>query len=162
MTTSPLTRTVSAATILNGFLAGASLDRTFIQLPAFRRAGVRPWAAFSREADLQPRAAAWYPTLAIGGAALSITAALGGRSSEISPASRRWLLTAATLATAGLLATLGAAPNMLRVRHAGDDAASLQRSFDGFKRWQEIRGPLHALAFLANVRSLVAIHAPRG
>ena len=154
--TSGLRRLVTGAVLIDGFLAGASLDRTLIQLPAFRRAGVRPWAAFSREADLGNRALLWYPTLAIGGAALSLAAAVKGRAERVSFG---WLYAAAILATAGLLATFGAAPNMLRVRKAGDDAAVLQRSFDGFSFWQDIRGALQASAFAANVLSLRSLPA---
>jgi hypothetical protein len=50
---------------------------------------------------------------------------------------------------------LPAAPNLLRLRHAGDDdATSLQKSMEGFQFWQRIRGPLQGLAFVANVLSL--------
>jgi len=48
-----LSQLVTAAVLVDGFLAGASVDRTFVQLPAFRKTGVRQWAAFSRNADLE-------------------------------------------------------------------------------------------------------------
>jgi hypothetical protein len=144
------------AVVLDGFLAGASFDRTLIQLPAFRRAGVQHWAAFSRKADLGNRALFWYPTLAIAGTALSIAAAMEVRSKKVSRARAACLFTAAALAAAGLLTTIGAAPNMLRVRKIGDDEPALQRSFEGFAYWQTIRGTLQSLAFVANVLALIS------
>jgi len=156
---SKLIRLVSGAVLVDGLLGGASLDRTFIQLPAFRNTGVRPWAAFSRNADLGPRAFLWYPTLAISGMTLSVSAAVKSRSENVSRISAAGLIAAAVLAAAGLLATIGAAPNMLRVRRAGDDQAVLRRSFEGFDFWQGIRGPLQGLAFAANVLSLVTLLA---
>src|SRR5438045_6824589 len=94
---SRLSQLVMGAATLDGFLAGASLDRALIQLPAFRRVGVRPWAAFSRKADLGDRAFLWYPTLAISGTALSVAAALAGRSEKASSAASAWLCAAAIL-----------------------------------------------------------------
>jgi hypothetical protein len=148
----------TGAVLLDGFLAGASFDRTLIQLPAFRRAGVQHWAAFSRKADLGNRALFWYPTLAIAGTALSIGAALEGRSKNVPAMRAACLFTAAALAAAGLLTTIGAAPNMLRLRKIGDGQTELQRSFDGFAYWQKIRGTLQSLAFVAIVFALISEH----
>jgi hypothetical protein len=36
---------VVAATAIHGLLAGGNFDRLFVQMPAFRRVGVRAWAA---------------------------------------------------------------------------------------------------------------------
>ena len=152
-----ITRLVTGAILIDGVLAGASLDRTLIQLPAFRQVGPLPWAAFSRKADLGDRAFLWYPGLAMIGTGLSLAAALKGRSETSSRSASAWLAAAAAFSAAGLLATAGAAPNMLRVRQAGDDAAVLQRSMEGFQFWQRIRGTLQGLAFVANVLSLLAI-----
>ncbi len=50
--TSPLTSGfVLAATALGGMAAGTSFDKSIVQLTAWGRAGVVPWAAYSREAD---------------------------------------------------------------------------------------------------------------
>jgi hypothetical protein len=156
-TVSTLSCLVATAILLDGILAGASLDRTFIQLPAFRRVGSREWAAFSRKADLGDHALFWYPGLAIGGTALSVIAALKGRRERLSPASSAWLAAAALLSAAGLLTTIGAAPNMLRLRHAGNEAEMLQQSMEGFQFWQRMRGPVQGLAFVANVLSLLTM-----
>lgn len=62
---------VLVATILDGLIAGASLNRTIVELPAFRRIGAPAWATFSRNADLRT-GRFWYPTLAIAGTILTI------------------------------------------------------------------------------------------
>ena len=157
-----LTQLVTAAVLVDGFLAGASADKTLIQLPALGKAGMQHFAAFSRNADLGDRGYLWYPVLAIGGTALSVAAAVKGRSDLLPSDSARWLNAAAILAAAGLLTTIGAAPNMMRVRTAGDDYAVLKKSFRGFEFWQNIRGPLQALAFVANVLSLRSLQSRRG
>ena len=156
-----LTQLVTAAVLVDGFMAGASADRTVIQLPAFGQAGMQHWAAFSRKADLGERGYLWYPLLAIGGTSLSVAAALKGRSERLSSDSVRWLNAAAILAAAGLLTTIGAAPNMMRVRNAGDDYQVLKKSFRAFEFWQNIRGTLQALAFVANVLSMRSLQRER-
>jgi hypothetical protein len=40
------------AVLANGLLAGLSVDRSVVAMPAWRWVGVRGWAAFSRRADL--------------------------------------------------------------------------------------------------------------
>jgi hypothetical protein len=61
------------------------------------------------------------------------------------------------MAAAGLLTTLKAAPNMLRVGRLGDDAAELQQALDGFQRWSTVRGAFQVLAFIGNVLSMAAL-----
>lgn len=67
---------------------------------------------------------------------------------------------AALMAAAGLLTTLKAAPNMLRVRRLGDDEAALKRAMDGFQFWGNLRGLFQVLAFVGNVWSLAVLAAP--
>src|SRR2546423_5395507 len=116
-----ITRLVTGAILIDGILAGASLDRTLIQLPAFRQVGPLPWAAFSRKADLGDRAFLWYPSLAMIGTGLSLAAALKGRSKTSPRSDSAWLAAAAAFSAAGLLATAGAAPHLVRGSQAGDE-----------------------------------------
>ena len=47
---------------------------------------------------------------------------------------------------------------MLGLRRLGDDdPAALQRAFDGFERWGNVRAVFQVLAFLANVWALAAL-----
>ena len=66
---------ILAATVLTGLLAGISLDKAIVQLPARHRMGVIGFAAFSRANDLGAGLIA-YPVLGISAALLTISAAL--------------------------------------------------------------------------------------
>src|SRR6185369_2463732 len=116
-----------AAIVTDGLLAGASLNRSVVELPAFRHMGAAAWADYSRNADLR-NGKFWYPALAIGGTLLTIAAATR----------RRSLWPSALLATAGLLSTALAGPNVLRVQRTNDRDV-IERSFAGFSRWQAVR-----------------------
>ena len=52
MTSSLVLGLILGAAILDGFLAGGNVDRIIVQMPAWRRVGVRAWAEYSRKADL--------------------------------------------------------------------------------------------------------------
>jgi hypothetical protein len=147
-----------AATVLHGFLAGGNVERALVHMPAWRKLGPRAWAAFSRQADLG-RGLLLYPLEAIPGAALAVGAAVAF---QFDPAAARAaalpLYLGAALALGGLLATTQAAPRMLSLRRLGaEDLPALQRAFDGFEFWGNIRAGLQVLAFLANVWALAAL-----
>jgi len=50
-----LTSVAMAALVADGILAGLSLDKVIVQLPARRRIGVTAYAAYARAADLGQR-----------------------------------------------------------------------------------------------------------
>jgi hypothetical protein len=147
----------AGATALNGLLAGVNVDRSVVQMPAWQQVGVRAWAAYSRHADLG-NGRIVYPLLAIGGALLSVAAAVGFHTSmDVSHPRLLSADIAAVLAVAGLLTTIGAAPRMLRLRTLGDDEEALQRMFDGFLRWGSLRALCQIGAFGANLVALVQL-----
>lgn len=144
-----------AATILDGLLAGAGLDRLLVQLPAFRRVGMRSWAEFSRSADLK-NGFFFYPPLAALGTLASVVAAVA---SQGGPRPTYFAAHAAAFcAIGGLLLTFGAAPHMLRLRRIEDaDSYAIRRAFTGFRLWSAGRGALHVAAFVANVWTLATL-----
>jgi hypothetical protein len=157
MASSRTRRLVVAATALGGILAGGSLDRSAVQLPAWRRVGPVPWAVFSREADLG-NGLIWYPLPGLGAPLLSIAAALAVRSDRAAPRSGAAPAYAAAVLSVGhVLATTRAAPSMLGVRRLGDDADALRGALARFERRQAVRASLQALTFAANLWSLVAV-----
>jgi hypothetical protein len=157
MAASRTRRLIVAATALGGILAGGSLDRSAVQLPAWRRVGPVPWATYSREADLR-NGLIWYPLLGLGAPLLSIAAALAVRSDRAAARSGAAPAYAAAVLSVGhVLATSRAAPNMLGVGRLGDDADALRGALDRFERWQAVRASLQALTFAANLWSLVAV-----
>src|SRR6516165_8268627 len=66
---------VFLAALFNGMLA-SGINRTLVDMPAWQRVGAPAWAQFSRWADLGPYGLVMYPLEGIGGAVLSIVAAL--------------------------------------------------------------------------------------
>ena len=66
---------LAAAVILNGLLAGASLDKAITQLPARRKIGLRAMAEYHRATDLGP-GLFLYPTLGLGALLLTWAAAV--------------------------------------------------------------------------------------
>ncbi|MGZ4913217.1 MAG: hypothetical protein ACXV5B_08900 [Halobacteriota archaeon] len=156
--TSPVTyELLSIAIILNGFLAGLNIDRGLVQMPAWRKTGVRAWAAYSRHADLG-NAKYLYPTEAIVGALFTVAAAVSFYFDLTAPASAADPIYASVaLAVGGLLTTLKAGPFMLSLRRIGEDASALQKAFEGFRRWGNVRGVCQILAFLVNIWAFVAL-----
>ena len=149
---------IVAATLLHGILAGVTVDRILVGLPAWHEVGVVAWANYSRSADLG-NGLLLYPALAIGGALFSLGAVV---SLILQPTRRRSvtiaIYVAAVLALAGLLLTFKAAPFMLSLRTIGnEDVTHLQLAFNGFWFWSVIRSVMQVLAFVGNVWSLVAI-----
>lgn len=148
---------IATATVMDGLLAGLNVDRALVQMPAWRRVGAAAWAAYSRHADLG-NGLLLYPIEAIGGTLLSLLAAIAYYLSSSAPRSASLpVYLAASLALAGLLTTIQAAPKMLSLRRTDDDLTALQRAFDSFEFWGAVRGIFQALAFVMNVWSLVAV-----
>jgi hypothetical protein len=147
---------LAVAAILNGLLAGGNIDRAFVQMPAWRKTGVRAWAAYSRRADLQ-NGRFLYPAEAIGAAFLTVAAAVAFYLDVTAPLSASIPVYASVaLVLGGLLATVKAAPIMLSLKRIGDDPPALQKAFDGFSRWGNVRGIFQVLAFLTNISALAA------
>jgi len=144
-----------AALVVGGL--GASFGRTLIENPAWRQVGVKAWAEFSRAADLG-NGEIVYPIEGIGGALLIVAAAISFRMSPRRPLSAAIPIYGAVLMKiCVLLVTTQAAPIMLSVARIGDDPAVLQRAFDGFARWGNVRAVFVFLGYCADVWALVAI-----
>jgi hypothetical protein len=148
---------VFVAAVFNGMLA-SGINRTLVDMPAWQHVGATAWAEFSRWADMGTNGLILYPLEGIGGAVLSILAAivfyLSRRSMTRSAAIP--IYTAALLALGGMLATTQAAPTLLNTRHISDPAA-LQQALNGFEFWGGVRAVFQSLAFCANLWSLVAV-----
>jgi hypothetical protein len=152
---------IIGATLCDAVLAGAGLDRMLVQMPAWRVVGVADWAVYSRQADLG-NGLVLYPTVAIAGCVLSVAAAVNvarERTARRPAAIAAYL--AAALTVVGLLLTIKAAPFMLSLRRIGDDPIALQRAFEGFDWWGNLRGGVQILAFGANLWSAVVIRDPQ-
>jgi hypothetical protein len=136
-----------------------TMNRTLVEMPAWRHLGVEAWAAFSRGADLG-NGTILYPLAGIGGLALILAAAIvfhfGSR--------RPWwaaipVYGSALLAICVMLTTTQAAPIMLSLHRIGNDPRALQQAFDGFYRWDSIRTVIGTLEGCMEIWALVALGA---
>jgi hypothetical protein len=115
-------------------------------MPAWRKVGATAWAAYSRHADLG-NGLFLYPFEALGGALLTIAAAVAFFFDPLAPRSASIpIYLAAGLVLSGLLAMILAAPKMLSLRRIGEDPIALQRAFQGFELWGGIRAVFQILA----------------
>jgi len=135
------------ATVLSGLLAGMDVNRVAVEMHAWEQLGVTSWAAYSQRADLA-NGLFLYPFEAIG-AALFTLAAVG--CFHVSSVDRhrtlRFLYAALALSIVGLLLTMKAAPIMLGIRDLIDPAA-LQRAFEQFFFWGNLRSGCQIAAFV--------------
>jgi hypothetical protein len=136
-----------AAVVANGLLVGASLDQTIKQLPARRRIGVLAFSDYSKAGDLG-HGIAWYATLGIGAALLTVVAAVAGLTDRPDTQASAALWLALVLTVAHSLSTARAAPLNFSQRAAAGDATRLEAIFDRFERWSRARSALQLLTLL--------------
>jgi hypothetical protein len=148
--------------IVTALLIGAvgdNLNRTIVEMPAWRALGATAWAAFSRLADLG-NGRIIYPVAGIGSTVLVLAAAISFRTSALRPWSVAVPVYGAALMNIGvILLTTQAAPIMLNVPRLGTDPVALRQAFEGFYRWDSIRAVFGALASCAQIWAVVALFA---
>lgn len=151
-----------AAVVANGLLVGASLDQSIKQLPARHRIGVTAYSAYSQAADLR-NGVAFYATLGLGAAALTLAAALLARRDRTQvPRLRRALAVAGILTVGHLGVTAVAAPVNFSQRARSGDPARLAEVFDLFERLTAVRTAVQAATLAALVWALAArLHSER-
>ncbi len=152
---------VFVAAFFHGMLA-SGLNRTLVDMPAWQRVGAPAWAEFSCRADMGTAGLILYPLEGIGGAVLSILAAIvfHRRRRSMPREATIPIDAAALLSLGGMLATTQAAPALLGTRHHSDPAA-LRQALNGFAFWGGVRAVFQSLAFCANLWSLVAVSRHR-
>ncbi len=150
------------ATFFTGLLAGISLDKAVVQLPARRRLGEITFAAFSRANDLG-NGLVLYSALGIGSAFLTIVAGIFTWVDKV-PLSTAWpLYCGVALAILHSFATSRAAPQMLRLRQPALSEEQIKASLDLFTTWHSIRAVLQCLDFAFLLWALIAlIHFSKG
>lgn len=144
---------ILAATVVTGLLAGISLDKALVQLPARHRMGVVGFSAFSRANDLG-NGLVLYPMLGIGAALLTMGAAVAAFLQGSSQVNAWLLYVSVLLALLHSGATARAAPNMLSLRQTSNDEAVLTPIINRFAKWHNVRAILQLLNFLTLVAYL--------
>jgi len=141
-------------------VVGADLNRTLVEMPAWRIVGPQAWAAFSRHADLGAGHTI-YPVLGIGGTLLSVAAAIVFRWSRGRPLAAAIPIYTWAGANIGVLVlTVFAAPIMLSVPELGNDPIALARAFAGFAYWDGVRAVVGAVGDCAAIWALIALLRP--
>lgn len=145
---------LAVATLVDGLLAGASLDQSIEQLPARHRIGTAAYSAYSRAAHLG-RGRFWLIPLGLGGAALTIAAGVWGLTFGLSADGALPLAAGIALAVAHTVSTAVAAPLNASQWRPGTDVATVAAILDGFERRQAVRAALQFLTFAAAVWALL-------
>ena len=126
-------------------------------MPAWQRVGPIAWANFSRQADLG-NGEVLYPLFGIGSTVLAVGLAVAYGLNRNAPRSAAVpVYLGAAFAIGVMVATTQAAPQMLSLRHGGNDAAVLQGALDVFQRWQAVRTGCIALGYVSNLWALLCI-----
>jgi hypothetical protein len=144
------------AVFTGGLLAGISLDKALVQLPARARIGNAAYADFSRAADLAA-GLFWYPLLGILAPALAIAATVFVLVQRLPWSTSLPAYLAAGLAAFYVFTTSRAAPKMVRLRASNPDEAALAQTFKSFERWHRVRFAGQLAAFISLLWSLVEL-----
>jgi hypothetical protein len=136
-----------AALVADGLLAGLSLDKVIVQLPARRQMGAVAYAAYARSADLG-NGIAFYAVVGVGAAALTVAAFAVAAARGSSGAVTGLLAAAAALSVLHSIATGRAAPTMFKIGRAEDTQAALAPLLARFARWSAARAALQAATLI--------------
>ncbi len=139
--------------MVDGLLAGASLDQSIEQLPARRRIGVRAYSAYSRASHVV-HGKFWLIPLGIGGPLLTFVAAIWALRLDLPRERSLPVLLAGALAVAHVLSTVKAASINLRQWKVGDDEVALAKILDQYERWQALRAGLQFLTVACAIWAL--------
>jgi hypothetical protein len=142
-----VTGSAMAALVADGMLAGLSLDKVIVQLPARRRIGVTAYAPYARAADLG-NGVAFYAAVGVGAAAptlaaFAVAAARGAPGAVTGP-----LAAAAGLSLLHSAATGRAAPAMFQIGRADDTDAALAPLLTRFARWSAARAAVQTATLI--------------
>jgi hypothetical protein len=146
---------IFGATLMTGLLAGMSLDKSIVQLPARHRMGVVRFAAFSKANDLGNGLIA-YPVLGISSAILTIMSAIAAYWQGVSMTNAWLLYISVFLTLLHTFSTARAAPNMLSLRQPINDEETLTLTYSRFEKWHTLRSILQLLNFITLILALVA------
>src|SRR5216684_3411275 len=138
---------LGVATVVDGLLAGASVDQSIKQLPARHRIGMRAYSAYSKASDLA-NGRFLYPALGVGGAALTIAAAIWALALHLPTGHLAPVLVAGVLSVAHSITTARAAPINWSQRTVDTNEAALALISLRFGRWQAARAVLQVATFL--------------
>jgi hypothetical protein len=142
---------MAAACVITGLLAGGSVDRYVVQVPAWRHLNTLSWAEYTRYAEFG-NGLYLYPFEVLGSFILLFTTTsivLISRQKFQHVAMPVFLAT--IFATIGLIFTFFSFPVMLSIRALGNNVTAVQNAFDRFHFWGWLRAIAQLLSFFACV-----------
>lgn len=155
---SPTTKVlVAGASLFGGILAGVTANRALVQLPAWEKIGLIPWASFT-QAENSGVGSIFYPALGFAAILFTLGAAVALRLDRAASGWPRLAIYLAALLTvvwAVVTRTL-LVPAMLGLRATGNDIFRLQQLFSAVERWSAVNDVLHVITFCLNLWALTA------
>jgi hypothetical protein len=143
------------AVLLGGIVAGFSINRLLVDLPAWANLGSEQWAHFTRTADLG-KGLVVYPAEGLAALACSVGAAVLAHFNRFPKSASLPLDFAAIAAVLAFVVTrFLIAPEILHLRGDSADIAHLQNTFALTRHWWAVKADLHALTFICNVWGLM-------
>ncbi len=140
---------MTAATLLTGLLAGGSLDRYVVQVPAWGHLSKLSWAEYTRYAEFG-NGLIFYPFEVLGSFMLLFTTSA---IILIHKNKFRTIALPAHIATIfailGVLFTFYSFPIMLSIQSMGNNEILVQHAFDRFHFWGLLRAISQLMAFFA-------------
>jgi len=150
------------AALFGGLLSGTTATRALVQLPAWERLGMIPWAEYTR-AEHHGVGVVFYAL--VGGIALlfTIATAIAFRLDRTMRSSRGLPVYAAVAisAVAGVVTRAMIVPAAVQMRATGDNAVELQTIFQQLAPWWSVNDVLHIVAFGFNLWALMVIVSRR-
>lgn len=142
---------ITAAILLTGFLAGGSLDRYVVQIPAWGHLSVLTWAEYTRYAEFG-NGLYLYPFEVLGSFILLFAAtAIVLMNKQRFKYLALPLHLATIFSTISLLFTFFTFPVMLSIQSMGNNEKLIQQAFDKFNFWGLLRAIAQVLSFIACV-----------
>lgn len=158
---SSVTKVLAAGSVLfGGLLAGVTLNRALVQLPAWRRIGVVAWADFTR-AETFGIGAIFYPTLGLAALLLTVGTAVAYKFDREQQLARSApIYAAATLAIVWAVVTrMVLVPQLFALNKAEDNIVKLRHIFVTVLFASAINDILHVVAFALSLWALIALYS---
>ncbi len=140
---------ITAATLLTGILAGGSVDRYIVQVPAWRHLSKLSWAEYTRYAEFG-NGLYFYPFEVLGSFILLFTTSAIVLIHKTRFRNIALPVHLATIfATIGVIFTFFSFPVMLSIQTMGNNELLVQHAFDKYHFWGLLRAIAQLLSFIA-------------
>ena len=158
MTFLAVTRSLAVGAVaLGGIVAGFSVNRLLVELPAWAVLGPEQWASFTRRADLG-KGLVVYPIEGLAALVCSVGAAVLAHLDRSEQSALLPLHLAGVAAVIAFVVTrFLIAPEVLTLRGDLPNPSSIQNAFASIRSWWQLKAGLHAITFACNIWGLMAL-----